>query len=106
MSNTWPGSKRRETPKEDHRDHHHHAGPLRHQPHPGVVGRPPVTTVDCDLTTLPGACIVSLDSSRKGYDLRPRLRKEDSMIRVIEPGPHATNRTLEWWNHPRLDDPA
>jgi TATA-binding protein-associated factor Taf7 len=26
------------------------------------------------------------------------------MIKVIEPGPHATNRTLEWWNHPRLDD--
>ena len=28
------------------------------------------------------------------------------MIRVIEPGPHATNRTLEWWNDPRLDDTA
>ena len=28
---------------------------------------PRVTTVDCDLTTLAGASIVSLDSSRKGY---------------------------------------
>lgn len=28
------------------------------------------------------------------------------MIRVIEPGPHATNRTLEWWNDPRLSGTA
>src|SRR5690606_17877463 len=33
-------------------------------------------------------------------------RRENSMIKVIEPGPHATNRTLEWWDDPRLDDTA